>query len=442
MDETRYIAAIEIGSSKVTGAVGTMSPNGVMTVLAVEKEDCNDIVRYGIIKNLGEVSNHVVRIIDKLNRNKAVSPRKISRFYVGLGGRSMKSLFSDVKILFPEPTEITENIIKRLKEDALTNAPTHNMEVVDVIPRSYMVDKMETSSPEGSIGRSISAVYDIITCRNELKQNLKRTLEDKAEKKVEGYIVTPLAVANLVLTDEEKTLGCMLVDFGAETTTVCIFRNGALNYYATLPLGGRNITRDITSLSVLEERAEEIKRSSCKAVKDVQNSLNICGIKLSDVNNLVVARAEEIVANVIQQVTYAGLKDKDLPGGIICVGGATNLGNMTDLIEKQSGMKVRKAQLPAGFELEDPRARRFEALQVVSLLYAAAQEGGPNCLEYHYDDYDSENPYEPEYGPEDIDEQEDPVPPVSGRRKLMDRFRNKISRIFAPPEEEDEQELE
>ena len=180
MDETRYIAAIEIGSSKVTGAVGTMSPNGVMTVLAVEKEDCNDIVRYGIIKNLGEVSNHVVRIIDKLNRNKAVSPRKISRFYVGLGGRSMKSLFSDVKILFPEPTEITENIIKRLKEDALTNAPTHNMEVVDVIPRSYMVDKMETSSPEGSIGRSISAVYDIITCRNELKQNLKRTLEDKA----------------------------------------------------------------------------------------------------------------------------------------------------------------------------------------------------------------------------------------------------------------------
>lgn len=70
------------------------------------------------------------------------------------------------------------------------------------------------------------------------------------------------AIADLVLTSDEKKLGCMLVDFGAETTTVSMYKNGTLRYFETLPLGSRNITRDIMSLNHTEENAEQAQEGA------------------------------------------------------------------------------------------------------------------------------------------------------------------------------------
>lgn len=436
MSELEYVAAIEICSSKIIGAVGKVEPNRQLTILAVEQEECTDIVRYGIIQNPEEVSVKVNRIIEKLNRNKHVSPRKIRNVYVGLTGRSIRSIMSDVKIMYPEQTEVTEEVLKRLRDDARTNAPLHNLVVLDVIPRSYVVDKMETSSPKGAIGKSISASFDIITCRKDLKTNVKKTIDDKLHIGINGYIATAVAAGNLILSESEKQLGCMLVDFGAETTTVSIYRKGSLCYLATLPLGGRNITRDITTLSVLEERAEEIKRSSGRAIHEGTSSLTVGGIKLADVNNLVVARAEEIVTNVIHQIFYAGLKEKELPGGIICIGAASNLGGLIELIESQSSLSARMGHLPASVVCVDSKAKRIEAIQIASILAAGAAIGNKECLE---------PPQIDEYGGED-DFQDEPdtdydVPEQPRRGSgLISSLRNKFSKIFAPPE--DEQELD
>lgn len=443
MNDQKYVAAIEISSSKIIGAVGRIDSSRRLTILAVEQEECLDIVRYGIIQNLEEVSLRVQRIIGKLNRNKLVSPREITGVFVGLSGRSMQSVSSDVKILFPEQTEITDEVLDRLREDALTNSAIHSRSVVDVIPRSYVVDKMETKSPKGSIGRSVSAIYDIIVCRQELTQNLKRALVDKVGLSINKFIVTPVAAGNLILTDEEKRLGCMLVDFGAETTTVCIYCKGSLNYYATIPLGGRNITRDITSLSVLEERAEDIKKNSANARRENQSALNISGLKLSDVSDLVAARAEEIVTNVIQQITYAGLNEKDLPAGIICIGAGSNLRGIMELIENQSGLNARMGHLPSNIEAIDLKGKKLEAIQVASILYAGAGAGDYNCLELPPMEEDPTNIYDTEsgrsYDPNENVEHSERRPKKGG---FMENMRNKFSKFFAPPTDEDESELD
>lgn len=441
MNEQRYVAAIEISSSKIIGAVGKIDSGRRLTILAVEQEECVDKVRYGIIQNLEEVSVRVARIIDKLNRKPLVAPRSISSVFVGLSGRSLHSVASEVKILFPEQTEITEAILNRLREDALTNSALHNVEVVDVIPRKYVVDKMETKSPKGSIGQSVSAVYDIIVCRRELTQNLTRTLVDKVGLGIDKFIVTAVAAGNLVLTEDEKRLGCMLVDFGAETTSVSIYRDGSLNYLATLPLGGRNITRDITSLSVLEEKAEEIKRTSGRAIRENHSTLNVSGIKLSDVSDLVVARAEEIVTNVIQQISYAGLVEKDLTAGIVCIGAGSNLGGMMELLENQSGLTAKMGHLPATIDIADMRAKKLEDIQVVSILAAGANSGDFECLQLPEMDPDEGGYYGQTEYPEPEDEPED-EPAPRRRGGFMDRVRTGISRIFAPPGDSEESELD
>lgn len=382
MMEERYIAAIEISSSKIIGTVGRTNGDGALEVLALEQERAVEVVRHGVIQNLEDASMRINTIIDRLEHRNSVMPRKITGVFVGLSGRSVRSIPVEASLHLEEGTEITEEIVERLRKQALSSAIDSSLEVIDAVPRTFRIGKRETTSPKGNVGDSISATFDLIVCRPELKRNITRVLPDKLNIRIEGFVVTALATGQLIPTNEEKRLGCMLVDMGAETTTVTIYKNGSLRYFATLPLGGRNITRDVESLGIVEERAEDIKITSGNAVmQESASTININGVKLSEVANLIVARSEEIVANIVEQIAYAGFKESDLPGGIICIGGGIYLNGMTDLLEAQSSLPVRRGHLPDYIQVSDTKAKSMMMTEVVSVLYAGATLTDHVCLE-------------------------------------------------------------
>jgi len=444
MNEEKYVAAIEISSSKIIAVVGKLLPSGELDILACEQEKGVESVRYGVIQNLEDTSMRIQRLLEKIERRPAVAPREITGVFTGLSGRSVRSISTEVKRNLPEDTEITDSIIDSLRKDALQTAIDSSLEVVDAIPRIYTVGKQETTSPKGAVGNRISAVYDLIVCRPEIRRNLMRTLPDKLGISINGAIVTALSSSMLVLTAEEKRLGCMLVDLGAETTTVTIYKNGHLRYFATIPIGGRNITRDITSLNtILEERAEEMKITSGDAIsRDSISTLNINGVRLSDVSNLVVARAEEIVANIVEQISYAGLTERDLPGGIICIGGGSQLRGMTELLGNQSGLSVRIGQLPNYIHIEDSKVPHLEAIEVIGVLYAGATNSDAECLRMpHRDEL-------PVTGQGNVDEPEEEVKPEKRPKSpgkignFFSRMGTKVSSFFTGNDDDDSDLIE
>lgn len=370
----RYVAAIEISTSKIVAAIGKTRGGGTLDIIAVEHEaTAEGGVRYGIIQNLEDTSMTVSRLFARLEHRPNITPRKIKSVIVGLGGRSLKNITKEVSLSLPEDTEINDEILSRLRDQALHSAIDNTLEVVDAVPRMFRVGNSDTASPKGMIGNHISGIFDLIVCRPELKKNIRRTIEDKLHIDVDGFIVTAMATGHLILTPEEKRLGCMLVDMGAETTTVTIYQKGSLHYFATLPMGGQNITRDIASLGVVDAKAEEIKITSGNALVDSEvPQLMINSLKLSDISNLVVARSEEIIANIIEQIEYAGIKDSDLQGGIVCIGGGSRLKGIMELLEMESGIPVRRGTLPDYVRIEDMRANGTEVAEVASVLYAGA----------------------------------------------------------------------
>lgn len=382
MTNPRYVAAIEVCSSKVIGAVGKIFPDGKLNVIATAEEKCVECVRFGIVQNVEETATRIARIISQLERNHEVEPRRITGVFIGLSGRSMRSISAEVSLTLPEETVIDARIVEELRDKAVSKAIDSSLEVIDAVPRSYTIGKNVTKEPTGNVGSSIKATYDLIACRPQLKRNLGRTgLTDRFEIHINGYIVTALAAGALIPNDSEKRLGCMLVDMGAETTTVTIYKDGNLQYFATLPLGSRNITRDITSLNLLEESAEDIKIQSGNAIAGNSNAaLNIHGVDLQEISNIIVARAEEIVVNIMEQVTYAGFKDSDLPGGIILIGGGAQLNNMAELMRRTCKLPVHPGQLPSNYISFSGKTPSPEAYEVISVLYAGATHSDAECL--------------------------------------------------------------
>lgn len=416
--------------------VGKTGPGGTLDVIAVESEQNSDATRYGIIQNLDVTAGNVSRVFGRLEQRTGVSPRKIKSVIVGLSGRSLRNIATDVSISLEDDTEIDDSILERLRNQAMNSAIDSSLEVIDAVPRTYRVGKVETLNPKGMVGNAITGVFDLIVCRPEMTRNIRRTICDKLHLDLEGFVVTAMATGHLFLTPDEKNLGCMLVDVGAQTTTVTIYKNGGLRYFATLPMGSHNITRDIMSLGVIEARADEIKRTSGNAMPDEgePSSLNIGGLRLSDVSSLVAARSEEIIANIIEQINYAGMKESDLSKGIVCIGGGSRLQGFISLLAQQSDLPVRTASLPSYVKAESTKALPPESLEVISVLYAGATLSEGECLEMPRREQLPANGTLP-LEEEEEQEPEEPKNPKT-RNSIFDRIGKGLANLFGNPEDD------
>lgn len=369
------IVALEIGSSKICGAVGTVDAEGTLTVKIVEEEPLIDSVRYGQPRNIKMAGGSIQRILRKIQNR--LEGRKIKSTYVGIGGRSLSSIPAEVERKMPPETEITPELLNRLNLEAKNSANT-DKDILAVEPRAFYIDNTRVEKdPEGMYCSDIRMAANLIVCRKQLKRNVDLLVKENVGLAVAGYVIRPVAEADLVLTPDEKRLGCMLVDFGAETTSVAIYRQGRLQYLATIPLGSRNITRDITTLNYVEEEAENLKITRGNAVYSSESADNVA---LPDVTNLVVHRAAEIIANIKEQIKYASLTPAELPGGIVIVGRGAKLPGFSERVRKETGMKVRiGTATSSAVRIGDSRIPS-EAVDIISILLAGSADP-VECLE-------------------------------------------------------------
>ena len=145
--------------------------------------------------------------------------------------------------------------------------------------------------------------------------------------------------------------GCALVDFGADTTTISVYKNNILRYLSVLPLGGNTITHDITSLQMEEQDAEKLKLQYGNALYEEEEDTEtpaVCtlddgrAIELAPLNNIVEARTEEILANVWNQLQLSGYEDKLLLRSSVYRWQGQTLKNLEDAFRKQSKMEKVK----------------------------------------------------------------------------------------------------
>lgn len=435
MNNSDLIVAIEIGSSKIKGAVGQVDSSGNLHVKSIEEEHQHvNYVRYGCVQNVKEVANELNRVITKLTN--CIKPAKITAVYVGIGGRSLKSTSSHLKLSFNTDTEISSDIVARLLKQAKVIGD--DVELLDIEPVEFQVDgKSQDADPVGILARELSADVTLISCRQQIRRNLELAIKDKLDLTINGVVVRPTAMADLVLTSDEKRLGAMLVDCGAETTTVSLYKGGALIYLATIPLGSRHITRDLMTLPALEEKAEELKRMCGNVTPNAEESNNtIVEVDVTKINKIISSRASEIIANISAQIEYAGMKHTDFPEGMVLVGGGAELRGFPELLAQQTAMSVRRGTLPATVRCS--KVSTGEDLDVIALLYSLTQKDNvlpctvtpePVVIEEtaNQETNDSDD-FEDEEGFEDEEEM------MSGSKSLKDRLKGLWSNLRQPQE--------
>ena len=157
------------------------------------------------------------------------------------------------------------------------------MDILDVAPQEYKVGNNLQANPVGLVGSHIEGRFLNIVARSSVRKNLEHCFQ-QAKIDIADQLIAPLVTANAVLTESERRSGCALIDFGADTTTISVYKNNILRFLTVLPLGGNSITRDITTLQMEEEEAERLKKAYGDALYEEDPEQEEATCKLDDLS--------------------------------------------------------------------------------------------------------------------------------------------------------------
>ena len=341
-----FIVAIELGSSKMTGIAGKKNLDGSISVLSVVREDSTSCIRKGVVYNIDKTVLCITNIIKKLE---TTLKTKIEKVYVGVGGQSIRSVKNVIVKDLPAGTIVTQEIINELM-DANRSMTYPDLEILDAAIQEYKVDSQYQLDPVGIQCSRIEGNFLNILQRKSFYRNLNKCFDNAGIAIAEMYLA-PLALADSVLTEAEKRQGCVLVDLGADTTTVSVYYKNILRHLAVIPLGGNNVTKDISTVQMEEDEAERMKLKYGSAFtdnNDIDESLRLSidqerYIDSSKLVEIIEGRMDEIIENAWFQVPNEYV-DK-LLSGVILTGGGSNMKNIERAFRNHTHLqKVRVAK--------------------------------------------------------------------------------------------------
>lgn len=443
-----FIVAIELGSSKVTGIAGRKNLDGSISVLAVVKEESSSFIRKGVVYNIDKTALCISNIIKKLTNQLKT---EITQVYVGVGGQSIRSVRNIIAKELPPATKVTQEMIIDLM-DANSAMKYPDQEILDVAQQEYKVDSQYQTDPVGIQCSHIEGNFLNILQRNTFYKNLNKCFETINVNVAEMYI-SPIALADSVLTEAEKRSGCALVDLGADTTTVSVYSKNILRHLAVIPLGSNNITKDIASLQMEEADAEKMKLKYASAYTDnadIDNNLQLPidgdrSVDLRKFIEIVESRLEEIVANVWYQVP-AEYSDK-LLGGIILTGGGSNMKNIDKAFTNHTHIdKIRIAKFvnhSVTSSYADINAKNGMMNTILGLLI----KGDRNCAGGEVDPNNifsqrQDDNLAAALGRTDMPRKQGVVPTEAEKRQQEEELRRKEEEARRKKEEEERQERE
>lgn len=385
MAYTDFIAAIDLGTSHMVGMVGTKDATGALSIIAYEVENTSTGIRRGYVYNVKDAATNIKRLILKLENK--LDGAKISKVYVGIGGQSIRSLDHVVYRVLGAEGVVTEEIIDDLYKECKAFRPDM-LAVLDVVAPSYTVDGKPESNPVGVLCNRIEARYKLIVGRPALRLNVVNSVEQVAKVGIAGIQIAPLALGEVLLSESDKDLGCALINFGAGVTSVTIYKSGKLASLSVVPLGCNLITKDITTLRVVESEAERLKVTYGGAKADREHDMEIPlstsdgkvrKLSLFDLNTVIEARMDEILQNVYAQLESSGLLP-DLGAGIVIAGGGAALKGLPAIMSERLKMEVRYATVRKGLVAGGDTliASNPEFATAIGLL----AQGSQNCAYY------------------------------------------------------------
>ncbi|MCH7842230.1 MAG: cell division protein FtsA [Chloroflexi bacterium] len=375
MARDTFYTAVDIGTDKVTSIMARVGSEGELKVLGTGVVTSQGVQK-GRIENIDEVKEAVHTSLEEAQRY--IGNGTPTGVYTSVTGTHLSSLNTREVVDNPDDVgDITGKLLDRLLRGSFPDVGP-GQEVLHVIPIGYHVDGMSgIRNPVGLHGNLVEVEAHVVIGDAVILKNTVKVIEaNKAS--VKSMVLHSLASAEATLSGDEREMGVVLVDIGGGTTDIAIYRQGQPWYSAVIPVGGSQLTRDLSVAlktpvymteemkikwgSVMPETVpadQEVMIPSFQGQPKHSLSRRILCEPLHD-------RMVELIKLIVLKVRQSGLREFP-PGGIVLTGGGAEMTGLTELVQKTLGGQVRIA-FPEGIAGLPAQLRKPAFSAAVGLL--------------------------------------------------------------------------
>ncbi|MXP10120.1 cell division protein FtsA [Pseudoblastomonas halimionae] len=348
----RIIGAVNLGSFRVSALVAQIGEDGEVTVLGAHHRKA-DGFRRGYVVDMNAASAAVRHVIDKAEQ---IAERNVRAVWVGCSGAGLRSEIvpADCEIggRRVEPEDV-ETLLLLARDQIGRDRGL----LLHAQPALYTMDDAQgVLDPVGMHAERLGVHVHAVLADHAPIKNIREVVQN-AHYDVAGLVASPIAAAQACLTEEELDLGCALVEFGGEVTTIALFSRGRPVGLQTLPWGSADMTEAIASqFGIRRGQAERLKcvhGSALASLTDQKEMLPIVGLEAEgDAGEEAGQIARVDLIGVIGQELAGFTADigaalKGLGGNagagrqIVLTGGGAELAGIADYMQGALGRPVR-----------------------------------------------------------------------------------------------------
>ena len=348
MSKNNFYSVIDVGTSKIRTVIMRVGTDGEFKIVG-SSVISNSGMKKGKITDSSLTEEAIKTSISQAARYLEGRPPPISIAISGIN----TSCSQTTGITYPNSLERSISS-KDLEELVKTSYPTprEDQSVIHVIPMSFLIDgSRSVRNPVGYHAGRIQVESYVVFGDQEQVNGLLGAVQSSGVR-AKTLVLGPLAAAESSLSRNEKELGSVLIDIGAGTTEIAVFKNGSLWYHSCLPIGGNQITNDLSvALDIPWDFAERVKvawghanpnSKQCES-EGMVPSLNgrpRKEIKRSTVCRPIIDRLEETLGLCMLKIQSAGLTKMPV-GGIVITGGVAATNGLDELAKTVFHCPVR-----------------------------------------------------------------------------------------------------
>lgn len=383
MGRDNLLVSLDVGTTKTRAIACDTGRDGFLNMIGYGVAPTFGVKR-GAVVDMQAATESIRASLQSLQQSIGSTPLTV---HLSISGCNVSSQIVRVETVVKQSKgAITPSEIDHVLEMAHRSAMPDDRQVLMAFPVGFILDGTDgIRDPAGMYGHVLGAEVHMITGSVGPIRNLTSCV-NAAEVAVEGEITAQaLAAAEVVLSEQEKQLGVVLVDIGGGTTDIVLYTDGVPWHTASIPLGGTNITNDISYGFKLPERvAEELKlqyATVSEGALDDKTEIDAPGfypgkwtvLEQRDLAMIVVARMEELLELIKDEIRRTGYFDV-LPAGVVFTGGGSDLDGLEELASAVLGLPVRQGMVPVMRGMSEELCRPEFATGVGLTLYAAKLE--------------------------------------------------------------------
>lgn len=350
--QTLPLVAIDLGSHSVRAMAATRVDNDLLQILGFEQSTKFQGVERGVVAhsaNVGFMIGEVLRLL--ANR---LGFTDLPTAFVLTGGKTMQIAKVGSKRDQGRKREISSQLLEDMEEECKRKIEAHNkgVAVLGLVPVYFTLDGVEQDEvpTAGQRAERIEAQYVAFVAKADIEQQMQKAF-DQAGKSIESTFVRPEALLSAFAAEDGSEIyrdGCAVLDMGAQTTTLSIYKGTQYLYNKVIPQGGYHITRVLEQQGISFALAEQLKcdygyASAAQVEKNLRMKLPVAGaegetlvVTSEDVAYTISLKLEEIINPLIDELNKYADRIKTL----YLTGGAAMLAGLQDFIQQKTSLKV------------------------------------------------------------------------------------------------------